>query len=87
MKDWFPGIDHETREAWVLTTIILLPFFIIGFVFGGFYHEDPCQTGWTLMGTIEFGKMIVNSVVGNIVFWGIMIFFVRMICIIVRILG
>ena len=39
------------------------------------------------MGTIEFGKMIVNSVVGNIVFWGIMIFFVRMICIIVRILG
>ena len=65
--------------AWLKTLIVLLPLFIIGFGFGGFYHEDPYQSGWTLMGTIEFGKMIVNSVAGNIVFWAIVIFIAKLI--------
>ena len=67
-------LSDDFKEAWLKTLLVLLPLFIIGFGFGGFYHESIYETGWSLMGTIEFGKMIVNSVAGNIVFWGIMIF-------------
>ncbi len=74
------SLSDDFKFAWLKTLLVLLPIFIIGFGFGGFYHESGCESGWTLMGTIEFGKMIANSVVGNIVFWGIMIFLIRLIC-------
>lgn len=72
------GISNDFLEAWLKTFLILLPLFIIGFGFGGFYHEDG-GSGWSIMGAIEFGKMIANSVAGNIVFWGIMVFFGKVI--------
>ena len=80
------GISDDSLLAWLKTFLILLPIFIIGFGFGGFYHEDG-GSGWSLMGTIEFGKMVAESVAGNIVFWGIMIFLGRLICLFWKIFG
>ena len=79
MRDWFPFISDDFKDAWLKTVLILLPLFIIGFGFGGFYHEELGESGWSLKGTIEFGKMVLNSLAGNIVFWGFMIFIGRII--------
>ena len=70
-------LSNDFKEAWLKTLLILLPLFIIGFGFGGFYHESLYESGWSLKGTIEFGQLIVHSVFGNVVFWGLMVFLGR----------
>ena len=67
------SLSEDFKFAWLKTLLILLPLFIIGFGFGGFYHESLGESGWSLKGTIEFGQLIVHSVFGNVVFWGLML--------------
>lgn len=67
------SLSNDFKFKWLQTVLILLPLFIIGFGFGGFYHESIYESGWSLKGTLEFGRLIVYSVFGNVVFWGLML--------------
>lgn len=72
MKDWFAFLSDDFKDAWFKAAVIMLPLFIIGFGFGGFYHEELGESGWTLKGTIEFGRMVVHSTAGCLAFWAFM---------------
>lgn len=77
-NDWFAFLSDEFKQMWLVSVIILLPFFIIGVGFGGFYHEGLEESGWSIMGAVEFGKMVVHSTAGCIVFWAFMGFIGKM---------
>lgn len=72
-------ISDDFKIAWFKSVITLLPLFLVCFGLGGFYHAPGTPPGWTITGSIEFGKMLANTIIGNIFFWGVAIAFTKLV--------